>query len=72
MKVKTVGIVIILVFVGILAFDAYLYSDGIPGNSISQVIIEWSDKSKLVPWFVGLLMGFLGAHFFDSYKEPRA
>lgn len=72
MRTKTVGIIIIATFALILGFDAYLYSDGIPGNSISQVIIEWSDKSALVPWFVGLLMGFLGGHFFDSYKEPRA
>lgn len=65
------GAAIILIFVAILGFDAWLYADGIPGNSISQVIIEWSEKSALVPWFVGLLMGFLGAHLFDSYKEPR-
>lgn len=72
MSVKTVGIIIVVVFAGILGFDAWLYSDGIAGNSISQVIIGWSEKSALVPWFVGLVMGFLGAHWFDSYKEPRA
>lgn len=60
---------ILAVFVFILGFDVYLYSDGVPGNSISQVIIYYSQKSLLLPWFVGLVMGFLGAHFFDNYKE---
>lgn len=59
------------IFVLILGFDAYLYSDGVPGNSISQVIIHYGEKSMLVPWFIGLIMGFLGAHFFDNYKEER-
>lgn len=66
-----VGLIIIAVFVLIMAFDAFLYSDGLPGNSITQTIIHYSEKSKLVPYFIGYLMGFLAAHFFDDYKEPR-
>lgn len=62
-------VVIIGVFTGILAFDAYLYLDSIPRNSISQVIIDASAKSALLPWFIGLVMGFLGAHWFDNYKQ---
>lgn len=60
-----------LVFVGIIGFDVYLYSDGTPGNSISQAIIYYSREVLLIPWFIGFLMGFLAAHFFDSYTEPR-
>lgn len=71
MAKPTVRIIIVTVFIAVLGFDAYLYSDNIPGNSISQVIIEASDKSKLVPAFVGFLFGFLTSHFFDNYTEPR-
>lgn len=69
MKPKHIAIVIIMSFIGILAFDGYLYSDTIARNSISQVIIDAAAKSALVPWFVGLIMGFLGAHWFDNYKQ---
>lgn len=70
-KKSKVLIGIIVIFLTIIGWDVYLYMDGVAGNSISQVIIELSEKSMLVPWFIGLLMGFLGAHFFDNYKEPR-
>lgn len=55
----------------IAGFDIYLYSDGVSGNSISQVIIDASTKYALIPWFVGFLMGGLTFHFFDNYVEPR-
>jgi len=69
MKRFTVWVFIVAVFGGILAVDAYLYLDSIPRNSISQVIIDAAGKSALVPWFVGLVMGFLGAHWFDNYRQ---
>lgn len=71
MKPKQVAISILLIFFAIIAFDVWLYSDGVPGNSITQVIIAYSELSPLLPFFIGFLMGFLAAHFFDSYKEPR-
>lgn len=71
MKKKFVYIFIGVIFLLVVLFDIYLYSDGVPGNSITQVIIEASKASMLVPWGIGLLMGFLGAHFFDNYSEPR-
>lgn len=69
MSARAVAIVILAVFIGILGFDAWLYADDISRNSISQVIIDAARKSGLVPWFVGLVMGFLGAHWFDNYTE---
>lgn len=71
MKPKQVAISIVTIFAAIIGYDVWLYSDGIPGNSISQVIIELSGVSPLVPWFVGFLFGALTMHFFDTYKEPR-
>lgn len=71
MTKNKVAISILLIFLAIVAYDVYLYSDGIPGNSISQVIIDLSEKSHLVPFFIGFLMGGLALHFFDNYKEPR-
>jgi hypothetical protein len=70
-KPKQVAISIVVIFVCIIGFDIWLYSDEVPGNSISQVIIDASTVSPLVPWFIGLLMGFTSAHFFDTYSEPR-
>ena len=69
MSRRHVWFFIAAVFVGILAFDTYLYSDSIARNSISQVIIDAASVSALVPWFVGLVMGFLGAHWFDNYRQ---
>jgi len=66
-----VGLVSLGIFIGILIFDLCLYLDGVPGNSVTQTIIYYSGKTALVPFFIGFLMGFLGAHFFDNYKEPR-
>lgn len=71
MSKKTVTQIIIGGFVACFLFDLYLYADGHPGNSISQVIIDASEKSKLVPAFIGFLFGSLMFHFFDNYKEPR-
>lgn len=71
MTKATIGFAIIGITLIILGFDAFLYSDGVPGNSISQTIIYYGQKSMLVPGFVGFGMGFLFAHFFDNYQEPR-
>lgn len=71
MTSKQVAISIIVIFLAIIGYDVWLYSDGIPGNSISQVIIDLSAVSPLVPWLIGFIMGGLTFHFFDSYKEPR-
>lgn len=56
-------------FLGVMAWDASLYLDAVPGNSITQVVVELSSKSKLVPAFIGFLFGFLMAHFFDDSKQ---
>lgn len=69
MSTKSVWLFIAFTFIGILVVDTYLYSDSIARNSISQVIIDAANTSALVPWFVGLVMGFLGAHWFDNYKQ---
>lgn len=69
MKPKHVAIIIAVVFIGLLIMDAFLYTDSVSRNSLSQVIIDAAAKSALVPWFVGLVMGFLGAHWFDNYRE---
>lgn len=66
------GIVIgisILIFISVFVWDAYLYIDPEPRNSISQVIIDLSSQSKLLPFFIGFFMGFLGAHWFDDSAQ---
>ena len=59
----------IFIFVLIAAVDIYLYSDNIERNSITQVVIDATEKTPLVPWAVGFIMGALTFHFFDSYKQ---
>lgn len=70
MNTRYVWLFIAATFLIIVVFDIYLYSDGVPGNSISQVIID-AAKFPLVPFFVGFLMGGLALHWVDTYKEPR-
>lgn len=62
-----VAISIILIFLAIMAYDVYLYTDNIEGNSITQVIIWLTDLSPLMPFAGGYLMGFLTCHFWESY-----
>lgn len=44
----------------ILIFDAFLYSDNVERNSITQVTIDYSKKYPLIPF----LWGFLIGHFY--------
>jgi hypothetical protein len=62
----SVAIICVLIIFAILAFDAYLYADGVEGNSISQIIIKWTKEKQVpfIPWLIGLIMGFLGGHLF--------
>lgn len=61
----------ILVFMAIIAWDVWLYLDGVPGNSISQVIISGAEDYPIVAWAVGFLMGFLTAHWFDPKAQEK-
>lgn len=71
MRTNTVFKLILLVFLLIVGWDIYLYSDDVVGNSISQVIIAYSEKSMMLPWFIGLLMGGLAVHWFDNHSEGK-
>lgn len=69
MSKKLVLGICLLIFLAIMGFDATLYIDKVPGNSISQIIAGLGKNYPIVPWFVGLFMGFLGAHFFDTTNQ---
>lgn len=71
MSKSRVMLICFLIFAAIMGFDAFLYSDGVAGNSISQAIIYYSEKSKLIPFFIGFLFGGLAFHWFDNFVEPR-
>lgn len=71
MTTKRVWIFIFCVILLIGATDVYLYSDSIDRNSISQVIIDSSQLTPLIPWFIGFIMGALTFHFFDTYKQKN-
>lgn len=59
-----VGIICILIFLAIIAWDIFLYRDKIDRNSISQVIIDASKKTPFVPFILGFGMGLLAGHLF--------
>lgn len=65
---EKVGLGIATIFVAIFVWDVWLYTDDIPDNSISQVIISATAASPLVAWFVGLIMGGLSVHWFETPK----
>jgi hypothetical protein len=57
---KTTAIVASCIVLGIIIFDIVLASDGVKGNTISEVMRYWSSKVLLLPWAWGVLAG----HFF--------
>lgn len=66
MKPNTVALTIVAITLTIVAWDVYLYMDSIDRNSISQVIIDATEATALVPWVIGLLMGGLAVHWFEA------
>lgn len=66
MKKGLVITVIILIVVGILGWDVFLYNDSVDRNSITQIVIDLSRRTHLIPWLVGFGMGFLTCHFFEE------
>ena len=71
MNKNYVGYIILLAVVLILGFDAWLYSDTLTDNSISQVIIAWSRGSRTFTAFLGFVFGYLFAHFFDDVERKK-
>lgn len=69
MTTKWVWVFIFFIFFLVIGVDIYLYNDDIPRNAITQVTIDASYQSHLVPFFVGFLMGALAIHFFDNHTQ---
>jgi len=69
MTTRLVWAFIVITTIAIVGVDVYLYMDTVPRNSISQVIIDAAELSPMVPWFVGLVMGGLAVHWFDTYRQ---
>lgn len=59
------------IFAAIIAYDVYLYSDGVAGNSITQSVIYYSDIYPILPWVIGFLMGYLVSHFWDPKPQAK-
>lgn len=59
----TTAIICAAIFIAIIVWDIYLYLDGKPRNSISQVIIDLSKRSPNLPWFIGFVMGWCVGHW---------
>jgi cytochrome c biogenesis protein CcdA len=67
---KSIVWVFIFSIIAIIAgFDIYLYTDGAPGNSITQIIVAAIKASPLFAGFVGFIFGGLFFHFFDTSKQ---
>lgn len=63
MSPSTVTLTCGVIFVAIIVWDVYLYLDGRPRNSISQVVIDLSKKNQTLPWLIGLIMGWCVGHW---------
>lgn len=71
MSKRKVLIIIILIPVLILIWDAMLYGDTLAGNSITQVIREIVGSSTLAAGALGFAFGGLFFHFFDSTEQRK-
>ena len=71
MTKKIVVAVCLSIFLSIFGFDAYLYMDSIPGNSITQVIVSLSKDWPLIPAGIGFFMGGLFMHLFDTSQQAK-
>lgn len=58
-----VAILCVLIGLIILVWDAFLYLDNRERNSISQVVIDLTKKSPLVPALIGFAVGLLFGHW---------
>lgn len=56
-------IIILVVTVGLIAYDIYAAANKKDGDTITQVILKWSTKYPVVPFVFGFLMG----HFFGDF-----
>lgn len=69
MKKAYVWAFIFLIIAVIAGFDVYLYNDGMPGNSITQVIVAAIKANPLFAGLVGFIFGGLFFHFFDTKNQ---
>lgn len=64
MKPKKVIITCFIIAAAIIAWDVWLYMDAIPDNAISQIIINGSEASPMIPFSIGFFFGLLAGHWF--------
>ena len=69
MTKRKVLITIALIAIGIIVWDVALYSDNIPGNSITQVIRSIVEGSPLAAGALGFVLGAIFMHFFDTTEQ---
>lgn len=69
MSRRTVLLIAAGLFIGIFAWDAALYMDDVPGNSITQIVVSLSKEYPVVPAGIGFFMGALFMHFFDTTNQ---
>ena len=71
MTTSKVWLSIIVALLVVAAYDTYLYKDGIPGNSITQVIRAEIKSSPLFSGGLGLFFGGLFMHFYDTTEQGK-
>ena len=59
-----VKITMAALFLGILGWDAWLYFDDVPGNTITQIFREAASQYVYVTVLFSLFIGWLIGHFF--------
>lgn len=71
MKPKHVILIALLIFLAIIGWDVYLYSDNIEGNSITQVVRGIIKDNPLASAALGFLFGALFIHFTDFTSQKK-
>lgn len=51
--------VLIATAVGLIGLDIYWAADGVPGDTISEVILKYARKYQVIAFLFGVLMGHL-------------
>jgi len=62
--VKITKFFIIAIIILIAIYDIYLYKNGIPGDTISEVIWNASKKSRALVFGIGFAIGYVAGHLF--------
>lgn len=61
-----IGVFVVVVTMALIAFDFYLFFDGIKGNTYSAKIRSWGIQYRALPYLIAAGFGALLTHWFTK------